>query len=110
MQYIIQSSIVLKYYTKLMSPVTKMLKNIADVGILKNRVRMSVRVISLAYPPLTFLYGVAIRLNFTHYYNNVDILRNLLTKDTQTKSPDHCRGSCYPPSPHDVTTPCLHPT
>ena len=55
MQYIIQSSIVLKYYTKLMSPVTKMLKNIADSGILENRVRMSVRVILSAYPPLTFL-------------------------------------------------------
>ena len=52
MQYIIQSSIVLKYYTELMSPVTKILKNIADVGILKNRMRMSVRVILCAYPPL----------------------------------------------------------
>jgi hypothetical protein len=53
-----------------MSPVTKMLKkNIADVGILKNRVRMSVRVILSAYPPLKFLYGVAIRLLFTFNYN-----------------------------------------
>ena len=30
MQYIIQSSIVLKYYTELMSPVTKMLKKTAN--------------------------------------------------------------------------------
>ena len=30
MQYIIQSSIVLKYYTELMSPVTKILKNLAE--------------------------------------------------------------------------------
>ena len=58
MQYIMQSSIVLKYYTELMSPVTffsKFWKNLADVGILKNRMRMSVRVILSAYPPLKFL-------------------------------------------------------
>ena len=58
MQYIIQSSIVLKYYTELMSAVTffsKYWKNIADVGILKNSIRMSVRVILSAYPPLKFL-------------------------------------------------------
>ena len=49
-----QSSIVLKYYTELMSPVTffsKFWKNLADSGILKNSIRMSVRVILSAYPP-----------------------------------------------------------
>ena len=54
MQYIIQSSIVLKYYTELMSAVTFFSKywekNLADSGILKNSIRMSVRVILSAYP------------------------------------------------------------
>ena len=64
-----QSSIIIKYYTELMSPVTKILKNLADVGILKNRVRMSVRVILSLYPPLKFLVPLPIRLLFMYYYN-----------------------------------------